>query len=298
VSLGKEEIDCWRKAGILAAEALAFGRPLVKAGASYLAVVEAVEDFVRRSGGELAFPVNISINAAAAHDTPVPGDPRVFSPMDLVKLDVGVHVSGYIGDNAVTVDLSGQHQKLCEASRQALHAAVAMAIPGTRLRDIGREVENTISSFGFQPIKNLGGHQLGVFKLHCGAFVPNYFNNDKNCLDAGMVLAIEPFAAENCNAVEDSRDCRIFNILDKTPRYPNEVDPTLGIIRQLRGLPFSLRSLEKKLPGPILRQQFEALAKQKLLHYYPPLITKTRCLVSQHEHTVIVANPPLVTTQL
>ncbi len=297
VPLNRQEIELWRRAGRLAAEALAFGAPLIHVGTSYLSVVMAIEDFIRSRGGELAFPINISVNDTAAHDAPLPGDPRCFGSEDLVKLDVGVHINGYIGDNAVTVDLSGKHQKLCLASREALNRAVAMAVPGTRVCDLGAEIESVIRSHGFLPVKNLGGHQMGPYKLHHGIFVPNFLNKDRQYLKEGMVLAIEPFAAENCDAVKDGDACYIFNLINKVPARPNEVEPTLSSIKQQRGLPFSIRTIEKKLPLPLLSQQLESLAQQELIHYYPPLVTKTGCMVSQHEHTVIVANPPIVITR-
>lgn len=298
MKLSEYDIGLWQKAGRLAAESLAYGQPLIKPGVTYLSVAEHIETFVRNRGGLLAFPVNISINDVAAHDSPAPNDTRVFQSEDLVKLDVGVHIQGYIGDNALTVDLSGKRSKLCAAAKAALAAVIKLAVPGAPLRQLGEAIEATIANHGFHPIKNLGGHQMAPYNLHCGVFVPNFKNNDKKILEEGMVLAIEPFAAETCDKVKDGQGCNIFNLTAKKVKNINEIDPLYSVILARRKLPFCLRDLYKKLPEPLVNQQGDALDRQKLLHFYPPLITQNGCLVAQFEHTVIVSNPPMITTLL
>ena len=115
-----------KKAGAIAGKARAHGATLLREGARLLDVAEEIEAFIRKEGAQPAFPVNLSINHDAAHDSPRPKDPRTFAPGDLVKLDVGAHVDGYIGDTAVTVEIGTQrHARLIEASREAMLAAVS-----------------------------------------------------------------------------------------------------------------------------------------------------------------------------
>src|SRR5512147_2053258 len=117
--MNDEILDRYREAGLIAAKILSDGTKAIRVGASYLEVVELVESRVREEGADLAFPLNISLNEDAAHDTASPGETRLFAEGDLVKLDLGVHVDGYIADTAVTVDL-GRNSLLVEASEQAL----------------------------------------------------------------------------------------------------------------------------------------------------------------------------------
>ena len=102
----KEIYQSYLKAGRTAAEALHYGRSLIKPGVTYYEVAEAVEAKIRQLGCDLAFPCNISRNEIAAHYTPPAGDETVFTENDIIKLDVGAQHNGYVGDNALTVDLT------------------------------------------------------------------------------------------------------------------------------------------------------------------------------------------------
>ena len=127
-------MDNWEKAGKIAAEALEYGSKLIKINASLKDVIEKTEKKIYDLNGKPAFPVQISINEMAAHFT-VNEDDLFFKENNVVKLDVGAHVDGYIGDNAVTIDL-GNNKDLIKASKMALNEAVKLAKPGTKLFEI------------------------------------------------------------------------------------------------------------------------------------------------------------------
>ena len=93
----------YKRAGKIAAEARDHGVGLVKAGASFLEVANHIESRMLEKGAGIAFPVNISINEIAAHYSPRHDDILVYKKGDVVKLDVGAHIDGYIADTAVTV---------------------------------------------------------------------------------------------------------------------------------------------------------------------------------------------------
>ncbi len=116
-------LEQYRAAGVLAAKILRNGAEDIRVGVSYLELVESVESRVKAEGADLAFPLNVSLNEDAAHDTASTGDERIFSKGDVVKLDLGVQLDGYIADTATTVDL-GTNDLLVEASREALEAAI------------------------------------------------------------------------------------------------------------------------------------------------------------------------------
>ena len=149
----------WIKAGEIASEALEYGINLIKKDRSVLEIIENTEAKIFQLGGRPAFPANISINEIAAHYSPIKEDFPI-KESDIVKLDVGVHVNGAIGDNAATV---GSNKELIEASREALNEAIKIIQIGTKLRDIGKAIEKTISSYGFNPIKNLTGHSIDIY---------------------------------------------------------------------------------------------------------------------------------------
>src|SRR3989344_1548041 len=141
-------MEDWKKAGRIAREALLYGKGLIKIDASVLDVVEKVEKKIFDLGGRPAFPTQISINEMAAHFTPIKENFKL-KENEVVKLDVGAHVNGAIGDNALTVDL-GNNKELLNASEEALSNAIKIIQIGTKLRDIGKVIEETISSYGFK----------------------------------------------------------------------------------------------------------------------------------------------------
>ena len=98
--MGIEELEKWKEAGKLAHDALHFGIDLIIENLWMLNVTEKIEQYVSDNGGELAFPTNLAINNVGAHWTPSSKTTEKFKKGDLVKLDVGVHIDGYIGDNA------------------------------------------------------------------------------------------------------------------------------------------------------------------------------------------------------
>ena len=104
----------YEKAGRICSEARAYGVSLIMVGASNLAVSKAVDAKIAELGGKPAFPTQISCNYIAAHFCPDPNDHETFKEGDLCKLDLGVHIDGYIADTAISVDLSAdkRHAKL------------------------------------------------------------------------------------------------------------------------------------------------------------------------------------------
>ena len=119
-------------------------------GRSFLELVDSVESRDRENGANLAFPLNVSLNEDAAHDTASPGDERLFAKGNVIKLDLGVQIDGYIADTATTVDL-GNNALLLDASHEALEAAIRLVRPGVTAGEIGAVVEREITRRGSGP---------------------------------------------------------------------------------------------------------------------------------------------------
>ena len=160
--MDEAEIEKIKKAGNIAAQTLEYGKNLIKKDASLLQVLDKIEEKIEELGAKPAFPAQISCNHLAAHFCPDEDD-IIFSDQ-LACLDVGVHVDGYIGDNAVTVDLSGKNENLVKASKEALDNAISVVKPGVTLTEIGKAIQDSIQKYGFAPVRNLSGHGLGKFE--------------------------------------------------------------------------------------------------------------------------------------
>ena len=277
-----KNIEDWRKAGKIAAEALEFGRLLIVKGAKVLDVCNQVDEKIRTLDAQPAFPTQLSLNSTAAHFCPDKDDIELTD--QVVKLDVGVVVNGAIGDNACTVDLSEKNAALVTASRDALEAAIRIIRPGTTLGEIGRTIQKTIESAGFNPVVNLSGHGLDYNDIHCSPTIPNFDTEDDTELEEGMVFAIEPFASTGAGKIKEAGNATLFSQIDSKPvRMGREI---LQQIDSYEGLPFTKRWLEfSEIKVRLALKQFEQLG---IIKSYPPLIDIGKGIVSQAEHTVLV----------
>ena len=121
--------------------------------------------------------------------------PRLLGFGDIVSLDVGVIYNGFIGDTARTVPVGGcgvLAQKLMDVSEQALYEGIAQALPGKRVVDISRAIQNYVEANGFSVVREFVGHGVGR-SMHEEPQVPNFVDGKSSAiLRPGMTLAIEP----------------------------------------------------------------------------------------------------------
>jgi methionyl aminopeptidase len=284
-------LDRYTEAGALAAGVLRRGAALVKEEASLLDVVERIEEMVREEGGDLAFPLNISFNEDAAHDTATPGDGRTFARGDLVKVDLGVHVDGYIADTAMTVDL-GDHGLLVEASRAALEAAIAAVRPGITAGEVGAAIQHEIEARGYRPVANLTGHGLARYDLHSRPTIPNVGIPGGAVIEEGMVFAIEPFATTGSGRVSEGQRVEIYRQIAARPARLPSAKRILDLARRSRGLPFARRWVA----GDKVDIGLATLVRSGTLHAFPVLHDVPGSFVSQAEHTMIVTEDGCIVT--
>jgi len=283
VDLTTEEYEKYREAGEILSTVLEEAAERVEVGASLLEVAEFAEERTRELGGGIAFPTNISLNEEASHATPGADDDATFGE-DVVCLDVGVHVDGYIADAATTVDLRGEPD-LVEASEAALEAALDTVEAGVHTGEVGAAIEAAIEEYGYNPIVNLSGHGLAEYDAHTGPNVPNRGVDSGVELRAGTVLAIEPFATTGSGKVSEGADEEIFELLEtKSVRDRRARSLQETIEAEYGRLPFAARWLDDRRASMSLRRLKAASA----IKGYPVLKEDDGELVSQAEHTVIV----------
>jgi len=282
--LDDDAVDSHREAGEILVETMTDAREMIEPGVTQLEVAEYAEDAIHEAGAGLAFPVNISINEEASHATPARDDDTEFTD-EMVCLDIGVHVDGYIADAAVTVDLS-DNTELVEASEQALEAAVEAVGPGVEVGTVGAEIQSVIEGYGYTPILNLSGHGVEQYDAHTGPNIPNRAVDRSVELEAGQVIAIEPFATDGSGKVGEGATEEIYeqvaagNVRDRRARQ------LLEEIEAFDDLPFAARWLDSSRSEMALRR----LKRAGIVKGYPVLKEDDGQLVSQAEHTLIVTD--------
>ncbi len=276
-----EILEKYLKAGKILSEVRSEAVKKVIKGATLLSVAESSENMIREKGGEPAFPVNISRNDEAAHSTPSLDDKAVFGK-DMVKLDIGVHIDGYIADTAVTVDLSG-NPNLVKASEKALADAIKFIHAGVNTADIGGVIEEAITSFGYKPVINLTGHGLAQYIQHAPPAIPNKKMPHGTVLEEGDIVAIEPFATDGVGKIYDAGNAEIYHLVSDRPVRLPSARKLLEKIKEYKTLPFAKRWLGNNVDFAML-----ALVKAGIIQPYPILKEVGGGLISQSEHTIIV----------
>jgi methionyl aminopeptidase len=196
------EITLMREAGRVNALALASVRELLQPGVTTADLNAAAEETLRKHGayspfknyGQPPFPASIcaSVNEELVHG--IPGK-RKLQEGDIISIDCGSVVEGYVGDAAFTAgigEISQTATKLIEVTQEALKVGIAMMRAGNKTGDISAAIQQYVEAQGFQVVREYTGHGVGR-KMHEGPQVPNYgIPGTGVLLRPGMTIALEP----------------------------------------------------------------------------------------------------------
>lgn len=274
-------------AGQIAQDVKKYIKPFVKKGVPLLELAEKIENKIIELKGKPAFPTNLSINEIAAHFTPSYDDTTLAH--GLLKVDLGVHIDGWISDTAFSVDLedSKENKKLIEASEKALEEAKRIIGKDVSTNEIGKAVQKAIESYSLSPIINLSGHQIEQYALHSGLSIPNIDDKRTTAIPPGL-YAIEPFSTNGSGKVKDGKPSGIYSLMDyKNIRNPTAREILEFILEEYKELPFCSRWLVKKF-GTKALPALNQLEQNGNLHQYPQLIEVGKGTVAQTEDTVLI----------
>jgi methionyl aminopeptidase len=295
--LQKEELAKYMEAGAIAGKIRADMQKSMKAGDNLLSVAWKIEDAVSKAGAKPAFPVNISINEAAAHYTPPVGEQRIVGKGDLVKVDIGTHIDGYLADLAFT--WCSEKNPLVKAAQDALDAGIAVIRPGVTISQISAAIYGSIEKSGFGPVVNLSGHGVGRYDFHGKVSIPNVPNDNSYAFREGEVLALEPFVAASAVHVDESGPAEIYQFVQRRPVRMPEARRVLELAeKDFSGFPFAKRWLSGKVPPLRLNMALIELERCGAIRSYPVLKDMQGRKIAQAEDTIIVAEKPIVTTRV
>jgi len=284
------QIEYYEKAGIIAGEVREDVRSKNWVGHTVEEICEYVESEIIKKGAKCAFPVNTSINEVAAHYTAEPNDPKTISDTDLVKIDLGAQINGFIADTAVTVNYNPKYDTLVQTAENALQVAMSMIKSGIKSKDVGRSIHKTIQDVGFKPIVNLSGHSLDQYTIHAGKTVPNTWTIGSFTFSENEAFACEPFVTtrEGLGYVRNGKIKNIFALVSRKKTKDEDANKLLEYIwTNFNMLPFALRWILKEWEEKEARKLLEFLEKKKVVHSYPILVEANGEPVAQAEHTFI-----------
>lgn len=283
------------QAGKIASDIKIWIKPQIKKGTPLLEIAEKIEEKIFELGGKPAFPTNLSINEIAAHFTPLHNDET--KAHGLLKVDLGVHIDGWISDTAFSIDLedSSENKKIIEASEKALENALKIVKKDVKVSEIGKTVKETINSFGLNPIINLSGHEIKQYDLHAGITIPNIDDNRNDLFEEGL-YAIEPFATNGSGKIRDGKSSGIYMLInEKNPRTPLAREVLEYIIEEYQTIPFCSRWLVKKFNTKALIA-LKQLEENGNIHNFKELVEMNNGIVSQAENTVLIEKDKITIT--
>ena len=228
------EIEEMKAAGSLSKAALRRAGAALRPGMLTSEVDAIVESFIRMHGGVptfkglYGFPASIciSINEEVVHGIPSPS--RVISDGDIVSIDTGATLNGWVGDNAWTFyvgEVSQEAKALCEVTLDCLRAGIRQAVPGNRIGDIGAAIQSLAEKNGYGILRDYTGHGVGRV-MHEDPTVYNYGRHGRGPkLQAGMVIAIEPMITAGDYEVETAANKWTVSTVDRSlsAHYENTV---------------------------------------------------------------------------
>jgi len=290
----KLKLESLEKAGKIAQDVKKYIKPKVQVGIKVSDLVNEAESKIIELGGACAFPVNVSINNIAAHYTsPIKEDNLTINELDLVKVDLGVHVEGYIVDTAFSVNFSDDKalENIIQATEVAVEAAKMMAKPQVNTREIGKKIEEIVRGFKYNPIKELGGHQIERWTVHGKKTLPELGSQHGDTMEEGDVFAIEIFASTGEGSVHRTSAAQIYELNPYVGRVPlrrKSSKQILGIInKQYKTLPFAERWLAKEFRMGV-GFGLQELVQQGKLHVHNVLAEKKGVYIAQSEETIII----------
>ena len=291
MAIPEEVLQKHQRAGKIARKVREEMRTTVREGMPIIDICEKVESLIRKKGGKPAFPCNVSVNEIAAHYTSPPQDKRTVPENSIVKIDIGVHVDGYIADTAVTVCFNPEYDDLTNTAEEALKKAVEILRPGLSMSRFGSTIQKTIKTRGFKPVSNLTGHLIGRYVIHAGKSLPNVFHVSASRVKEGEIYGVEPFTtvAKAAGRVENGKEAHIFRYLKHKSLKDPYAKRLLNYIRKnFQTLPFTERWLQGCVPRSSYETAFSGLLSSKALISYPVFVEASGKPVAQAEHTILV----------
>lgn len=290
--MNEEEIEILRRSGLINNKAQKLAQKITRPGISFMELGTKIEAFIRDAGAVPAWPVNLSVNEQAAHNSYSPEEITRINEADVLKVDIGVSIDGYITDSSQTFVFSKENEKLREASIQALLSAKGYILenPKTaKISELGKLIEEKIKSYGYSSISNLTGHTINRYTAHDYPSIPNVANNSNIFLkDIGSWFAVEPFASTGKGYVTEGAQIYIFRFEEEHPIRNQSARMLLEEIKAFNGLAFSEYWVGKNMSPFDRKIGIRELLKSGIIAAYPVLVEKPGVLISQAETTFLV----------
>lgn len=231
-----EEIELLRQSNVLVSKVLGEIKKMINPGVSTLELDKWAEEYIRDNGAKPAFKgyrgypntLCTSINEEVVHG--IPSNYRLKEG-DIISVDCGVVLNGYIGDSAYTFavgEVKSEISNLLKATKECLFKGIENAIVGKRVGDISYAIQSYVEDKGYSVVREMVGHGIGK-NLHEGPEVPNFGRKGSGSkLTKGMVICIEPMINMGKKNIVYGNDGWTVKTVDGKPSAHFELAVAIG----------------------------------------------------------------------
>ncbi len=296
------------KAGLIHKEVRRRLQPLLKPGVKVLDIIKHIEketielsknhsNFTYNKG--IGFPCGFSINNCAAHWSPSSNTDIVINENDVIKIDYGVEMNGWIIDSAFTISFNPVYDNLLTAVKEATQQGIKSIGVDVNIKEWSSEIQETMESYEIElnnkthkirAIENLGGHNIKNGIIHGGLFLPavklSHMPDNQRFTEG--VYAVETFGSTGESRTIEKGNATLFRI---DPDYQTnyiKLDSTRKFFQKIKQnfntLPFCDRYIEDL--DPKWNTHIDILNKNKAIYSYPPLVVNDDAYTAQYEHTI------------
>lgn len=301
INKNMSKLDSFKMAGNIHKKVRRIVQPMIQPDMKLSTIAELIESTTKKLTNNIGinngigFPTGLSLNGCAAHYSPYKGSDMTFSLEDILKIDYGVEVNGYIIDSAFTVYFDNKYDTLAKAVKEATYTGIKNIGVDVVINDWAQDIYEVMTSYEINgkpinPVTRLGGHNILRRTIHGGMFLPSkpvsYYNSSNRFTEG--VYAVETFGSTGTGdivTIYDDNSLYSFkkvNSFVKDKKLNNNISKLFNTFNKL---PFSSRYLSYPKLQTIKKSQLDKLVDLNVLNRYPPLVDKTG-YTAQYEHTI------------
>ncbi|KAJ5988818.1 hypothetical protein N7481_004028 [Penicillium waksmanii] len=250
----------------------------------------------------MGFPTGLALNNCVAHYTPNPGQKEIaLKSSDVMKVDFGVHINGWIVDSAFTMSFDPTYDNLLTAVKESTNTGIKASGIDVRISDISAAIQEVMESyeveingktFPVKPVRSISGHNIKRWEIHGGKSIPFVKNNDQTKMEEGEIFALETFGSTGRGRTVEGSGVYGYG---KDPSAPSRISAPLTSARTLyktindnfNSIVFARRYLER-LGVERYLAGMNYLVSQGVVESYPPLMDIEGSYSAQFEHTFLL----------
>ncbi|KAF4983579.1 hypothetical protein FZEAL_1029 [Fusarium zealandicum] len=307
-------LDEYRKAAEVHRQVRHWVQDTVRPGQTLTDIANGIEDGVRALLGNpaiepgdglksgMGFPTGLCLNHETAHYTPNPGQKAVvLQHQDVMKVDFGVQINGWIVDSAFTMTFDPTYDNLLAAVKDATNTGIKASGIDVRICDVSAAIQEAMESYEVEingktypvkPVRNISAHNIQHYRIHGGKSIPFIKNSDQTKMEQGEIFAIETFGTTGRGRLHDDAGIYGYGLQHGGPKQVSlpfaSANRLHKVIREQFGTIVFCRRYLERLGLERYLAGLNCLVSNGVLEAYEPLADIKGSYSAQFEHTILL----------